>query len=30
MKPIKKVFIKDEKYEDGYSDLLARISEKGE
>ena len=30
MKPIKKVIIKYEKYEDGYSELLARISEKGD
>ena len=30
MKPIKKVIIKDEKYEDGYSELLAKISEKGD
>ncbi len=30
MKPIKKVIIKYEKYEDGYSDLLAKISEKGD
>ena len=30
MKPIKKVIIKDEKYEDGYSEPLARISEKGD
>ena len=30
MKSIKKVIIKDEKYEDGYSELLARISEKGD
>ena len=30
MKPIKKVIIRDEKYEDGYSELLARISEKGD
>jgi len=28
MKPIKKVIIKDEKYEDGYSELIAKISEK--
>ena len=30
MKPIKKVIIKDEKYEDGYSELIAKISEKGD
>ena len=30
MKPIKKVIIKDEKYEDGYSELFAKISEKGD
>jgi len=30
MKPIKKVIIKNEKYEDGYSELLAKISEKGD
>jgi len=30
MKPVKKVIIKDEKYEDGYSELLAKISEKGD
>ena len=30
MKLIKKVIIKDEKYEDGYSELLAKISEKGD
>jgi len=29
MKPIKEVIIKDEKYEDGYSEL-AKISEKGD
>ncbi len=28
MKPIKRVIKKDEKYEDGYSELLAKISEK--
>jgi len=27
MKPIKKVIIKDEKYEDGYSELFVKISE---
>ena len=30
MKPIKKVIIKDEKYEDGYSELIAKITEKGD
>ena len=30
MKPIKKVIIKYEKYEDGYSELFAKISEKGD
>jgi len=30
MKPIKKIIIKDEKNEDGYSELLAKISEKGD
>jgi len=30
MKPIKKVIIKDEKYEDGYSELFAKITEKGD
>ena len=30
MKPIKKVIIKYEKYEDGYSELLAKISKKGD
>ena len=29
MKPIKKVILKDEKYEDGYSELVAKISDKG-
>ena len=30
MKPIKKVIIRDEKYEDGYSELAAKNSEKGD
>jgi len=30
MKPIKKVIIKDKKFEDGYSELFAKISEKGD
>jgi hypothetical protein len=30
MKPIKKVIIKDEKYEGGYSERFAKISEQGE
>jgi hypothetical protein len=30
MKPIKKITIKDEKYEDGYSDLYAKIAENGD
>jgi len=30
MKPIKKVILKDEKYEDGYSELLAKNSENGD
>ena len=30
MNPIKKVIINDEKYEDGYSKLLAKIFEKGD
>ncbi len=30
MKSIKKVIIKDEKQEDGYSELFAKISEKGD
>ncbi len=29
MKPNKKVIIKDEKYEDGYSELFAKITEFG-
>ena len=28
MKPIKKVIIKDEKYDDGYSELLAKFLKK--
>jgi len=29
MKPIKKVIIKDEKHEDGYSELFTKITEFG-
>jgi hypothetical protein len=30
MKPIKKVVIKDEKHKDGYSELLVKITKKGD
>ena len=30
MEPIKELVIKDEKYEDGYSDMFVKISDKGD